>query len=281
MEKQEAKNKIAKQYGIDTSLLEKASNGEKEAAEKVIQDLGFKIYMLNDEEKKVFSEILGRKKYCLLTEEEEKIIRNIFSNQNLTSERLGYSREEKEEICQKWLEKSGFKFDEDKNCWVDTENDNEEAGETAVEAVSNGGYENDTLQWIFDNDEKIREDLLERLDVELEERKIQEILNDDEKMREIAQKYNLEEKSLIRNAKTGGKISRRLVLAYLGIDFGILELADEDGNWLVPKLLAVSNYRHNFTDYDEIDKSNLDEFEVDEIRRRANASFFRNHKSNL
>jgi hypothetical protein len=121
--------------------------------------------------------------YGTLDEEEREIIHDaLWNSASLLSYEAqdAFSFEEVNDLCEKWLEAFGFKFDEEKDTWIDLENDNAEKGEDPMSVVIEGGYQRDFERWLFDDYEESRDTLLYVLEKEKEERKMQKMLEDEE-----------------------------------------------------------------------------------------------------
>ena len=176
-----------------------------------------------------------------------------------------------EDFCEEWAKESGFVYDDDQGGWVDPQNNNKFCGDTASSIVCNGNYKYDVVDWIFSKNEELKEEILK----EWQKKKIEELLEKPENQEvlaeEISKKWNLKKNQVLANLKTNGRLGIGLRNAVLGWKTEIFELRDPNTNeWLVPKMLETSHFRHTMTKYDQIDKSQMDDFEVDELRKKAN-----------
>jgi len=175
------------------------------------------------------------------------------------------------DLCTAWLEASNYRYDDQKEVWVDEENGGEEVEGDPSEIVVNGGYELDVLEWSREeNRDKFQEALRnwreERKNQILTSQKANEIF-----AKEAAERWKLDYDEVLANLETDGRLGWKIRHALLDWDTDLFDMEDpETGESLVPKMLSVSHARHTLTNYDSINKRGMDEFEVDELRREAN-----------
>lgn len=175
-------------------------------------------------------------------------------------------------FSEQFLSRFGIVFDAEKGVFVDTQEGREyEEYDTAWGIILQDFFLDDFENFLKKENEEDFQEYVQKW----RDSVAQEIFQTSEFMefvaREAEDMFGLSYVEVLNNLRTNGVIGAKLRNYILEINDEILEFQDpETDEWLVKKALAVSHYRHTMTDYDRIDKSMMDEFAVDELRKQKN-----------
>lgn len=179
--------------------------------------------------------------------------------------------EELADLHEAFLEKIGIVFSEEKERFIDLQEGREyEPEKDATSIVS----EEFAAEFKFFFEEEAKE-VKESYAREWRRRVLDELYSLNAFLEIVAERasemFSLPRQAILGNLRSRGKIGAGIRDCVLGISSEILEFRDpETDEWLVPKALEVSRFRHEQTNYDLIDKSFMNEFEVEELRKEKN-----------